>query len=80
MGLKKLDIGGPYLGFFPQQMARVDFEFLHDTGDHLAAPAGLPFPHRDPFDRLIVAQAVTGNIPVVSADAASDPYHVNRLW
>lgn len=80
VSLKKLDIGGPYLGFFPQQMTRTNFEFLHDTDEHLATLAGLPFHHRDPFDRMIVAQAMTENIPVVSADTAFDPYPVTRLW
>jgi PIN domain nuclease of toxin-antitoxin system len=80
VSLKKLDIGGPYLGFFPQQMARTNFEFLDMTDEHMAAVAALPFHHRDPFDRMIVAQAMTENIPVVSVDVAFDPYGVTRLW
>ena len=78
--LKKLDIGGPYLGFFPQQMARTNFEFLAVINEHLAAVAALPFHHRDPFDRMIVAQAMTENISVVSVDVAFDPYGVIRVW
>jgi PIN domain nuclease of toxin-antitoxin system len=42
--------------------------------------ATLPFYHRDPFDRLIIAQAITENIPVVSIDAAFDSYGLTRLW
>jgi PIN domain nuclease of toxin-antitoxin system len=80
VSLKKLDIGGPYLGFFPQQMARTNFDFLDMTDEHMAAVAALPFHHRDPFDRMIVAQAMTENIPVVSVDVAFDPYGVTRLW
>jgi PIN domain nuclease of toxin-antitoxin system len=47
---------------------------------HTAVVATLPFHHRDPFDRLLVAQAVAEQWPVVSADAAFDPYPVTRLW
>jgi PIN domain nuclease of toxin-antitoxin system len=46
----------------------------------VAAVAALPFHHRDPFDRIIVAQAMTENIPEMSVDAAFDPYDVTRLW
>lgn len=80
VSLKKLDIGGPYAGFFPQHMLRNNFEWLSITDDGLAALSELPFHHRDPFDRLIVAQAMTGNLPIVSADAAFDAYPITRLW
>jgi len=40
----------------------------------------LPFHHRDPFDRLIIAQSLTENMAVVSADRAFDAYGVTRLW
>lgn len=46
----------------------------------MPAVAALPFHHRTPFDRMIVAQAMTENIPVVSVDVALDPYGVTRLW
>ena len=36
--------------------------------------------HKDPFDRLLIAQALVEGIPVVSADVALDPYGVTRLW
>lgn len=80
VSLKKLDIGGPYRGFFPQHMLRNNFEWLHTTDDHLAVLADLPFHHKDPFDRLIVAQAVAEGISVVSIDSAFDPYPIQRLW
>ena len=40
----------------------------------------LPGPHRDPFDRMIIAQALAHGLVVVSIDAALDPYGVTRLW
>lgn len=47
---------------------------------HLATLSTLPHHHRDPFDRIIIAQAITENIPVVSSDAAFDDYSVRRIW
>lgn len=40
----------------------------------------LPGPHRDPFDRMLVAQALTHDLVIVSIDAVFDHYGVNRLW
>ncbi len=80
VSLKKLNIGGLYRGFFPREMLRTNFEWLPVTDDHLATVAALPFHHKDPFDRLLISQAIVELIPIVSADAALDPYGVRRLW
>ena len=80
VSLKKLDIGGPYQGFFPQHMLRNNFEWLGLSDAHFSALTTLPFHHKDPFDRLLIAQALVENIPIVSADASFDPYGVTRLW
>ena len=46
-----------------------------------ATRAGLlPLHHRDPFDRLLVAQAQALNIPILSADAILDRYDIKRIW
>lgn len=47
---------------------------------HTAALTSLPFHHRDPFDRLIVAQAMVEEIPIVSGDTVLDAYPVKRVW
>jgi PIN domain nuclease of toxin-antitoxin system len=47
---------------------------------HAAAVATLPLHHRDPFDRLLIAQAQVENMSIVSIDAAFDAYSVARLW
>ena len=77
---KKLDIGGPFRGFFPQQMQRNNFVWLPILDDHLVELIDLPFHHKDPFDRLLIAQALTEKIPIVSADAQLDAYGVTRIW
>jgi PIN domain nuclease of toxin-antitoxin system len=55
-------------------------KLLNINVDHLAAVTILPFHHRDPFDRLIIAQSVVEKIPVVSIDAAFDAYGPTRFW
>ena len=40
----------------------------------------MPLYHRDPFDRLLIAQATVEQIPIVSGDTAFDAYPVTRLW
>lgn len=80
VSMAKLDIGGPYRGFFPQQMNRTNFEWLPIADEHLAQVASLPFHHKDPFDRLLIAQATYENNPIVSADQIFDHYQVTRLW
>lgn len=40
----------------------------------------LPVPHRDPFDRMIIAQAIAQELPILSMDAVFDAYPVQRVW
>ncbi|HEY4188449.1 MAG TPA: type II toxin-antitoxin system VapC family toxin [Polyangia bacterium] len=48
--------------------------------EHAAAVERLPLHHRDPFDRLLVCQAMIEKMDVVSADAALDGYPIRRVW
>src|ERR1700678_2683096 len=50
------------------------------TIEHQPSAGSLALHHRDPFDRLLVAQALSLRIPIVSADAILDKYRVERLW
>ena len=56
------------------------FQVLHILPGHTARLIGLPDHHRDPFDRLLIAQALVEGLTVVGADAAFDPYGVARIW
>lgn len=47
---------------------------------HLDTLTTLPFHHRDPFDRLIIAQSMVEQMPIVSRDLAFDTYPVERRW
>jgi len=80
-GLKKLDLGGePSRTYLTNALAATKFNVLPISLEHATAVEGLPHHHRDPFDRLVIAQAICENVPIVSADAAFDAYPVTRLW
>jgi PIN domain nuclease of toxin-antitoxin system len=48
--------------------------------DHLVAVCNLPFHHRDPFDRLMIAQASVEGLSIISTDSVLDKYDVQREW
>lgn len=64
----------------PEQVAANGFETLHIEMDHVARVASLQFHHRDPFDRLLVAQALAEDVAIVSADLVFRRYGVKRVW
>ena len=80
VGQKKLDLFAPYDVFMHRGIVGNDFEILPIEPRHCNLLTALPFHHKDPFDRLLVAQALADGLPLVSADAAIDPYGVQRLW
>ena len=80
VSIGKYQLPGPFADFMSEQIARNDLTILPITVGHAAVVALLPFHHKDPFDRLLIAQAIVENIPVLSVDAAFDPYPVIRLW
>lgn len=63
-----------------RSLARLGFEPLPVTAVHAAAVESLPWHHRDPFDRLLVAQAAVDGRTLVSADPRLAAYEVDVLW
>ena len=61
-------------------IADQDFEELPITVADAARAGALPGPHRDPFDRMLIAQALARDLVLISNDAAFDRYPVRRLW
>lgn len=57
-----------------------DFAILAIEPKHVAILTNLPFHHKDPFDRLLIAQALVEQIPIVSIDPQIDKYGVQRIW
>ena len=80
VSIGKLTLAQPYDIFIPQQLTNNAVEILPISSEHLGVVSTLPFHHRDPFDRLIIAQAMIEQLPIVSIDAAFDAYSVKRLW
>jgi PIN domain nuclease of toxin-antitoxin system len=63
-----------------QTLMSLDFEQMPVTAEHAAACEGLPWHHRDPFDRMLVAQAILERKTIVSTDKDLDAYEVEVLW
>jgi PIN domain nuclease of toxin-antitoxin system len=78
--LGKLTVAMPLEMLMTQQLTSNDIDILAITVPHLVTVSALPLHHRDPFDRLIIAQAMVEQMPIVSADPAFDAYPVERLW
>jgi PIN domain nuclease of toxin-antitoxin system len=66
--------------FIPRRLDTTVSDLLPATLEHLAMVARLPFHHRDPFDRLLIAQSLVEGVPIVSSDAVFDTYGVVRIW
>ena len=79
-GLGKLKLSLPFRRWMDKAVADLGWTALPITLDHAERQAGLPFHHRDPFDRLLAAHALVEGIPLVGADAVFDAYGVNRIW
>lgn len=79
-GLGKLRLGEPTTTFLPRELATNHFSLLRIELAHATLVETLPPHHKDPFDRLLIAQAIIEKLPLVSADAVFDEYGVTRLW
>ena len=76
----KLDLGEPASTFLPREISRNNFELLPIRFEHATAVEGLAMHHRDPFDRLLVAQSIHDGLSLVSADSVFDKYGAFRVW
>ena len=78
--LGKYALPEPYDIFIEREITTNDFHILPIEPKHTAVLTTLPLHHRDPFDRLLIAQALVEAIPILSVDTAFDAYPVTRLW
>jgi len=76
----KLPIAASLVGKLAQILARQNFRELSVTLAHGELAGSLPGVHRDPFDRLIVAQALAEGLTLVSNESLLDGFGVARLW
>jgi PIN domain nuclease of toxin-antitoxin system len=77
--LGKLD-AIPLVMTLDQQITEAGFEAISISLEQAMRAGLLPMHHRDPFDRLLVAQAQDLNVPILSSDTGLDKYDVKRLW
>lgn len=80
IGLNKYALNRPYEDFMREAIDKNGFGYLHIEPRHTAPLTTMPHHHKDPFDRLLIAQALVEGIPIVSADPQFDLYGVTRLW
>jgi PIN domain nuclease of toxin-antitoxin system len=80
VGLGKLPLSLPYRQWMNRAMDDLGLVVLPITLNHAERQSILPWHHRDPFDRMLVAQALIEDVPLVSADPAVDAYGILRLW
>jgi PIN domain nuclease of toxin-antitoxin system len=78
--LGKLEISGHVERFIPEQLAANRFRELPVAVRDVARVARLPFHHRDPFARLLAAQALDEELTIVSADSVFRRYGAKRIW
>ena len=78
--LGKLTLHRPFREVVTTQMAESGFDLLRVEVDHLAELMNLPYHHRDPFDRLLIAQCRSDDLSLVTCDAAFGAYEVRRIW
>ncbi len=78
--LGKLDLKQPFEELIPRQLLSNEIGLLPIDLKHLPVLTNLPFHHRDPFDRLLIAQAMSEGMPILSRDPAFREYPVQVIW
>jgi PIN domain nuclease of toxin-antitoxin system len=80
LSLGKLRLPAPFADIFPAQLQQNGFRLVPIEIRHLRALESLPYHHRDPFDRLVIAQAQTDGFTVVTNDPAFSAYLTTPIW
>ncbi len=80
IALGKLAIAQPLSSLVLSHIALYQFQPLAITYDHTYQVQGLPQHHKDPFDRLLIAQAMVENMVLLTCDTSFAPYGVQTLW
>ena len=80
VSIGKLNFKVPFKDFILEQVAIGKYELLNINTPHIFQLTNLSHHHKDPFDRILIAQAISENIPIVSIDVAFDNYGVQRIW
>jgi PIN domain nuclease of toxin-antitoxin system len=79
-GLGQLKVPPDLQGYLRRQLARNEFALLPVLFEHAVGVRELPWHHRDPFDRLLIAQARAEQLSLVSRDPRMKAYEIDLLW
>jgi PIN domain nuclease of toxin-antitoxin system len=80
VGLGRLPVAIDLVNDFENELGKDNFRPLGITPAHSIRAGLLPGPHKDPFDRMLIAQAQAENLAIVSNDSVFDQYGVRRIW
>jgi PIN domain nuclease of toxin-antitoxin system len=80
VGLSKLVLTRPFSPWMNQAISDLHVTVLPLSVEYVDVQSNLPKHHGDPFDRLIVAQAIVERFSIISADAKLDAYGITRIW
>lgn len=76
----KLKLSLSYRMWMEKAISDLELAILPVTVEYAEQQSKLPTHHKDPFDRLIIAQAILESVPVVCDDTAFDSYGIARIW
>ena len=79
ISLKKLKIKLDFKQML-EEINKHDFMLLPIDFEHTVELTSMEFHHRDPFDRLLIAQSIVENLTIISIDEIFDKYNVKRIW
>jgi PIN domain nuclease of toxin-antitoxin system len=80
VSIGKLALTEDFATFIPRELQSNSIQILPIEVEHLAKLSRLPQHHRDPFDRLLISQALVEQMPVIGCDGQFDAYGVPRKW
>lgn len=80
VGLGKIILTQPFKPWMNQAISDLDVTVLPLSVEYVDVQSNLPRHHGDPFDRLIVAQAIIEQVSIISADVNLDAYGITRVW
>jgi PIN domain nuclease of toxin-antitoxin system len=78
--LGKLPKVADLISDFSSRIEREGFQLLPISAEHAIRAGLLPIPHKDPFDRMLIAQCQAEGVPIISNEARFDAYGVRRMW
>jgi PIN domain nuclease of toxin-antitoxin system len=78
--LGKLNAIGSSVAYIRDEMEAYGIQLLPIRYEHILQLEALPVHHSDPFDRLLIAQAITESLPILTADEKFGPYPIRTIW